>query len=47
MRAGSIVEPEVPLEPIRTDVENNKEEPEEQSADESGAEEYTDEVCPD
>ncbi|KAH6868658.1 hypothetical protein J4E91_005892 [Alternaria rosae] len=43
MRAGSIVEPEVPLEPIRTDVEKNKEEPEEQSADESGAEEYTDE----
>ncbi|CAN9175125.1 unnamed protein product [Alternaria alternata] len=43
MRAGSIVEPEVPLEPIRTDVENNKEELEEQSADESGAEEYTDE----
>jgi hypothetical protein len=46
MRAGSIVEPEVPLEPIRTDVENNKEELEEQSADESGAEEYTDEVEP-
>jgi ribose-phosphate pyrophosphokinase len=45
MRAGSIVEPEVPLEPIRTDVGNNKEELEEQSADESGAEEYTDEVC--
>jgi len=45
MRAGSIVEPEVPLEPIRTDVEKNREEPEEQSADESGAEEYTDEVC--
>jgi ribose-phosphate pyrophosphokinase len=43
MRAGSIIEPEVPLEPIRTDVGNNKEEPEEQSADESGAEEYTDE----
>jgi ribose-phosphate pyrophosphokinase len=43
MRAGSIVEPEVPLEPIRTDVGNNKEELEEQSADESGAEEYTDE----
>jgi ribose-phosphate pyrophosphokinase len=46
MRAGSIIEPEVPLEPIRTDVENSKEELEEQSADESGAEEYTDEVCP-
>lgn len=45
MRAGSIVEPEVPLEPIRTDAENHEEEPEEQSADESGAEEYTDEVC--
>ncbi|KAL1795545.1 hypothetical protein ACET3X_005769 [Alternaria dauci] len=43
MRAGSIVEPEVPLEPIRTDVGNNKEELEEQSGEESGAEEYTDE----
>ncbi|KAG9195131.1 ribose-phosphate pyrophosphokinase [Alternaria panax] len=43
MRAGSIIEPEVPLEPIRTDVGNNKEDLEEQSADESGAEEYTDE----
>jgi ribose-phosphate pyrophosphokinase len=45
MRAGSIIEPEVPLEPIRTDASNEKEETEEQSAEESGAEEYTDEVC--
>lgn len=46
MRASSIIEPEVPLEPIRTDVENQKEEDiEEQSAEESGTEEYTDEVC--
>jgi ribose-phosphate pyrophosphokinase len=47
MRAGSIVEPEVPLEPIRTDAEKQEqEEPVEQSAEESGAEEeYTDEVC--
>tara|TARA_R110002003_G_scaffold45_12_gene3562 strand:+ start:21219 stop:21896 length:678 start_codon:yes stop_codon:yes gene_type:complete len=44
MRASSIVEPEVPLEPIRTNVANVQEEVEEQSADES-AEEYTDEVC--
>jgi ribose-phosphate pyrophosphokinase len=45
MRASSIVEPEVPLEPIRTTVSNLREqEDEEQSADES-AEEYTDEVC--
>ncbi|KAH7359776.1 phosphoribosyltransferase-like protein [Pyrenochaeta sp. MPI-SDFR-AT-0127] len=45
MRASSIIEPEVPLEPIRTDVENHKEEElVEQSGDESGAEEeYTDE----
>ncbi|KAF1850639.1 phosphoribosyl pyrophosphokinase [Cucurbitaria berberidis CBS 394.84] len=44
MRASSIIEPEVPLEPIRTDFENNKEqELGDQSADESGAEEYTDE----
>lgn len=46
MRASSIVEPEVPLEPIRSDASNNKEEDEGQSADESGTEEYTDEVCP-
>jgi len=44
MRASSIVEPEVPLEPIRTNVSNLQEEGEDQSADES-AEEYTDEVC--
>jgi len=45
MRAGSIVEPEVPLEPIRTDADKQQhEEHQEQSADES-AEEYTDEVC--
>jgi ribose-phosphate pyrophosphokinase len=44
MRASSIVEPEVPLEPIRTNVDNLQEEAEDQSADES-AEEYTDEVC--
>jgi ribose-phosphate pyrophosphokinase len=44
MRASSIIEPEVPLEPIRTNVANVQEEVEEQSADES-AEEYTDEVC--
>ncbi|KAF1940556.1 phosphoribosyl pyrophosphokinase [Clathrospora elynae] len=44
MRTSSIIEPEAPLEPIRTDVANNKgEEHAEQSADESGAEEYTDE----
>lgn len=47
MRASSIIEPEVPLEPIRSDASHNKEdEADEQSADESGAEEYTDEVCP-
>jgi ribose-phosphate pyrophosphokinase len=44
MRASSIVEPEVPLEPIRTNVSNLQDESEDQSADES-AEEYTDEVC--
>jgi ribose-phosphate pyrophosphokinase len=44
MRASSIIEPEVPLEPIRTNVGNTQEENEDQSADES-AEEYTDEVC--
>jgi ribose-phosphate pyrophosphokinase len=44
MRASSIVEPEVPLEPLRTTVSNVEEEAEDQSADES-AEEYTDEVC--
>ncbi|KAL6704035.1 ribose-phosphate pyrophosphokinase 1 [Coniothyrium glycines] len=43
MRASSIVEPEVPLEPIRTVMENHKEQDEEQSQDESEAEEYTDE----
>jgi len=43
MRASSIVEPEVPLEPIRTNVSNVQVE-EDHSADES-AEEYTDEVC--
>ncbi|KAF1835967.1 phosphoribosyl pyrophosphokinase [Decorospora gaudefroyi] len=43
MRAGSVIEPEVPLEPIRTEASNCKEEPEQLSADESGAEEYTDE----
>ncbi|KAJ4364567.1 ribose-phosphate pyrophosphokinase 1 [Neocucurbitaria cava] len=44
MRASSIIEPEVPLEPIRTDVGNNREqEIADQSGDESGAEEYTDE----
>jgi ribose-phosphate pyrophosphokinase len=42
MRASSIIEPEVPLEPIRTNVSNLPED-EDQSADES-AEEYTDEV---
>jgi ribose-phosphate pyrophosphokinase len=42
MRASSIVAPEVPLEPIRTNVANLQE-AEDQSADES-AEEYTDEV---
>ncbi|KAA8611618.1 ribose-phosphate pyrophosphokinase 1 [Pyrenophora tritici-repentis] len=42
MRAGSIIEPEVPLEPIRTDADKHEEEQAEQSADES-AEEYTDE----
>ena len=46
MRASSIIEPEVPLEPIRTDFGNIKEhELEEECAEESGAEEYTDEVC--
>jgi ribose-phosphate pyrophosphokinase len=45
MRAGSIIEPEVPLEPIRSDASNNQQENEEHSAEESGAEEYTDEVC--
>jgi len=44
MRASSIIEPEVPLEPIRTNVSNLQDEGEDQSADES-AEEYTDEVC--
>lgn len=44
MRASSIVEPEVPLEPIRSNVDNLRTENEDQSADES-AEEYTDEVC--
>lgn len=43
MRASSIVEPEVPLEPIRTNVSNVQDE-DDHSADES-AEEYTDEVC--
>ncbi|CAO2653623.1 Nn.00g030340.m01.CDS01 [Neocucurbitaria sp. VM-36] len=44
MRASSIIEPEVPLEPIRTDVGNNREQEKgDQSADESEAEEYTDE----
>lgn len=46
MRAGSIIEPEVPLEPIRTDAENQEQEvSEEQDAGEGGAEEeeYTDE----
>lgn len=45
MRASSIIEPEVPLEPIRTEMENHKEEDEDQSHEESEAEEYTDEVC--
>jgi ribose-phosphate pyrophosphokinase len=48
MRASSIVEPEVPLEPVRTEASNQSEEADgEQSLDESGAEEeeYTDEVC--
>jgi ribose-phosphate pyrophosphokinase len=44
MRASSIIEPEVPLEPLRTNVSDVQEEAEDQSADES-AEEYTDEVC--
>ncbi|KAF2127815.1 phosphoribosyl pyrophosphokinase [Dothidotthia symphoricarpi CBS 119687] len=43
MRASSIVEPETPLDPIRSDAEANQEANAEQSADESGAEEYTDE----
>jgi ribose-phosphate pyrophosphokinase len=43
MRASSIIEPEVPLEPIRT-VSDLRDEDEDPSADES-AEEYTDEVC--
>jgi ribose-phosphate pyrophosphokinase len=43
MRASSIIEPEVPLEPLRTNVSDVQEEGEDQSADES-AEEYTDEV---
>ncbi|KAF2849653.1 phosphoribosyl pyrophosphokinase [Plenodomus tracheiphilus IPT5] len=44
MRASSIVEPEVPLEPIRTDATNQKENIEDNSGDESAAEEeYTDE----
>jgi ribose-phosphate pyrophosphokinase len=43
MRASSIVAPEVPLEPIRTNVANLQEEADDQSAEES-AEEYTDEV---
>lgn len=46
MRASSIIEPEVPLEPIRTEMSNLKEEQDEgdDSGDES-AEEFTDEVC--
>jgi ribose-phosphate pyrophosphokinase len=43
MRASSIIEPEVPLEPIRTNVSNLQED-EDPSADESAEEEYTDEV---
>ena len=46
MRAGSIVEPEVPLEPIRTDAENHDQEVEQLDGEESDTEEYTDEVCP-
>jgi ribose-phosphate pyrophosphokinase len=45
MRTSSIVEPEVPLEPIRSNASNNTDEDGDSSADESGAEEYTDEVC--
>lgn len=45
MRASSIVGPEVPLEPIRTDAINHKEDTDEISGDESEVEEYTDEVC--
>lgn len=43
MRASSIIEPEIPLEPIRSDMENHKEQDEEHSQDESEVEEYTDE----
>lgn len=43
MRASSIIEPEVPLEPLRTNVSDLQDD-EDQSGDES-AEEYTDEVC--
>ncbi|KAH9871168.1 hypothetical protein J1614_006744 [Plenodomus biglobosus] len=44
MRASSIVEPEVPLEPIRTDATNQTENIEENAGEESAAEEeYTDE----
>jgi ribose-phosphate pyrophosphokinase len=43
MRTSSIVEPEVPLEPIRSNASNNTDEDGDSSADESGAEEYTDE----
>ena len=50
MRASSIVEPEVPLEPLRTDAsvqQHEDEDLEEHGGDESAAEEeYTDEVCP-
>ena len=51
MRASSIVEPEVPLEPVRTEASNQSNQSEEadgeQSPVEDGAEEeeYTDEVC--
>lgn len=48
MRASSIVEPEVPLEPVRTEASTQSEDADgEQSQDEDGAEdeeEYTDEV---
>jgi ribose-phosphate pyrophosphokinase len=43
MRASSIIEPEVPLAPLRTNVDYVQEESQDHSADES-AEEYTDEV---
>lgn len=48
MRASSIVEPEVSLEPVRTEASNQSEDADsDQSADQSGIEEeeYTDEVC--